>query len=134
MFRRIALIGISLLTLMNPAFAATKSEVLAACTSTVASVAATCQTKLAAYIAQVKSAGVNVDATLGALVYELVLSPNLSAAVKDVVGGAIETIAANVSDTKLKGSLSSVASDVKDDGVVATPPTKAYSPGAPSGN
>lgn len=134
MLKRTALVGVSLAMLMTPASAATtKADVIAACTSSVASVAATCSAVLAAYIAEVKAAGVDVDAKLGALAYDLVLSPNLSA-VKDLVGNAIQTIANNIADTRLKTSLGTVANDVKDDGVIATPPTKAYSPGSPSGN
>jgi gas vesicle protein len=137
MTKRIALIGVSLAMLVTPAMAvATRDEVIAACTSSVASVAATCQTVLQTYITGLKATGGNVDAALGALAYALVTSPNLSPAIKDVVGDAIETIATNISATNsaLKTVLSNVASDVKDDGVVAIKPSKEYSPASPSGN
>jgi hypothetical protein len=135
MFRHTTLSGLTFAMLVTPVSAApSRSDVLAACTSPVSSVAATCESVLAAYIAELQAEGVKVDSALGALAYALVTATEFGPSVKDLVALALDRIAVSVGDNTLRASLQAVANDIRDDGRVEMPPTRPYSPMTPSGN
>lgn len=131
MRRILALSGLVLALGASPAFAlTTQADVVAACTTSTASV---CTAAIAAFIRDSGKTGAELDKLLGELAYQLVTSPNLTAATGALVATALQEIANSATSPELKATISSFAADAAD-GTVSSVPPAPPSATNPSGN